>query len=427
MVISEKLLHFIWRYQLFDRKDLQTTAGLAVEILHPGEYNTDAGPDFEFAKIRIGDTLWSGQVEIHIQEKDWNTHQHQLDARYNTTILHIVWDNDQQGVLRQDGTTIPTLNLSNKVNSALLSRYEEMMHNLKWIACADRIGEISKLHSIAWLNRLTIERLEEKYLKAEEWINTTKQDWEKVFLVLLGRAFGMKVNADSFETLLHKVDLTLIHKSQGDSLKISALLFGMAGFLNIEGKDTYYQHLKTEYAYLQKIHQLMGMRAEDWKFLRMRPANFPTFRLAQLSGLIQKQSYWFEFILTQTDLNAVLAAIRQVEVDFYWKDHYRFATKSKERSISWSDTFLNHLAINAIIPMLFAYGKFMNESKIMERAVFWLENLPAEKNNIVKSYAQIGLKVENAAESQALLILKKKYCANKSCLDCGIGLAILKR
>lgn len=425
MVFSESLLHFIWRFRLFNQRELTTTTGELITIEDVGHYNEDAGPNFELARIRIGDTLWSGQVEIHIKEDDWNTHHHQHDRRFDTTILHVVWEPTKREVKRSDGTSIATLVLKDRVDPTLLERYEWLMNNLGQIPCEKQLSSVREMTVKTCLSRMTIGRLEQKIERIEEILEKTNYDWEETFLIVLGRSFGMKVNAPSFEFLGTQLDVNLIHKYRDQALKIESLLFGMAGFLK-EVEDEYSKDLQQEYHYLRQLHKLEEMDTESWRFMRMRPYNFPTFRLGQLSALLCKQSYWFQSLLDIEKLDDLYRTIEGANMNPYWANHYRFGKFTNEHSTAWSKTFQYHLAINCFIPMLFAYGSYMKIESYKAKALDWLYEIPAESNQIVSLFATHNIKCTSAAESQALLYLKKEFCDKKQCLLCTIGLSILK-
>lgn len=426
MMYPEELLHFIWRYRLYDQRDLKTKDGQALQVIHTGLHNQDAGPDFELATIRLDDTVWTGHIEIHRKEDDWSLHRHHLDPTYNATVLHVVWSASEKVHRRADETTMPTLILKDYVNEQMIEKYESLRKSQKEIACENHLKQVPSVIKQSWLERLTIERLEERYTRCQYWIAETKQDWERVFLITLSRSFGMKVNAEAFEELMSGLDIRLLFKYSDEPSKISGLLFGLAGFLNADQDDDEMSMLKKEYAHLRELHTLKSMNLERWKFLRMRPYNFPTYRLAQLAALLSTTTYWFERIRMENDLEKIFEEIRLVATDSYWRIHFRFGVKTVPHGTGWSNSFLNHLAINCFVPVLFSYGKFMGDIGLMNRAQQWMTQIPVERNNIVSYYDNWGLGCQNASDSQALLVLKRNYCDMKRCLDCHIGLAILK-
>lgn len=426
MVYPEELLHFIWRYRLYDQKDLKTREGEELKIINTGLHNHNAGPDFELANIRIGKTMWSGHIEIHLREDDWLRHKHDINPAYSATILHVVWEEGRKASQRPDETQIPTLVLKDYVDPKMLDRYASLMKQQKGIACEGRLKDAWVGMAPGWLERLAIERLQDRYGRCEGWLIRTKKDWEAVFLINLGRAFGTNVNAQAFEELMWSVPPQLLYRYYGDSQKISALLFGTAGFLEADCQEEYFVQLKREYEYLKKIHNLACMSVANWKFMRMRPYNFPTYRLAQLSALISTTVYWFDTLCNVKSLDALFATIKKVRLDTYWQFHFRFAAATKQHGTGWTDAHLHHLAINCFIPILFSYGQFMEREDLKERALRWLTEIPAENNHIVRYYKQEGIVCHSASDSQALLTLKRNYCDPKKCLDCAVGIEVLK-
>ncbi|MCA5006718.1 DUF2851 family protein [Sphingobacterium bovistauri] len=424
----EKLLHFIWRYKLINQNDLITTQGEPLRILNFGQYNMHAGADFELSKIQINNEIWVGNIELHKSSTHWKDHQHHLDPRYNSTILHVVWENFEGiKIKRSDGTEIPTLVLKNFVDESLLLKYEQLMQNEQWIACESHLPRISGITVNNWLDRLVVERLESKYEMIKKWATIVKYSWEHIQFIALGRAFGMKVNADAYESLFLYTNPNLIYKFASEPSKLEAMLFGSAGFLNTTKTDEdYWESLKKEYLYLQCLYELREMSPLEWKFLRMRPHNFPTFRLAQLCALFHKRVHWFEFIQNSTFEETILE-FSNIQVSEYWSNHFHFNKLSKTHSTALTQAFIHHVILNAFVPILFAYGKYVGNEELQQKALYWLQLLPVEKNSIVNAYEARMIEASNASESQALLHLFKHYCTPKRCLDCAIGYAILKR
>lgn len=428
MVCPEELLHFIWHYRLYSPYNLKTREGEALRIIRVGGYNRHAGPDFELATIQLGDTVWSGHVEIHTMEDDWTRHGHHLDPGYTATILHVVWEEGCLPNTRQDGTALPTLVLRHYVESETLNRYARLKAQHRGIPCEGRIAEIlSTDWRPGWLERLTIERMEQKYERSLNWLRQTKQDWERVFLIHLGRAFGTAVNAPAFEDLMLDMDHRLLLRYRDDPDKIAALLFGIAGFLTDDCQDVYFVRLKQEYVLLARLHGLKNMPDTYWKFMRMRPYNFPTYRLGQLSALLASTVYWFERLCAVNQMEELFDQIRSVEINGYWATHFRFGKATKIHGTGWTDSFLRHLAINCFVPVLFSYGQFTGNRELTDRALGWLDGLPPEENHISRYYKQLGMPCKSAGDSQAMLVLKNNYCDQKQCLNCAIGVAIMQK
>ena len=425
LIPEEALLHFVWQFRLYNQKDLKTINGEHVTVIDPGQYNQNAGPDFEFAKLQIGNTLWSGHVEIHVSAKDWYHHKHHLDPKYNSTILHIVWEYNYDA-LRLDDTKISTVELKNYINPTMLLKYQDLMNNLYWIPCEQQVKFVNSLKQNSWLERMAVERMESKFEYLSQLLENSKNHWEKVLLVSLGRAFGMKVNAIAFEHLVQKIEFSLLLKYQTEPLKLEALLFGTSGLIPAPAGDEYTRRLSDEFAYLQKLHHIDTLSETEWKFHRMRPYNFPTFRIAQLAALYQQEVYWFEKILKTENLQTIRNTLKAIQVNRYWEEHFRFSTSTSAHTNSLSDTFINHIIINCLAPVLFAFGKFMDNEHQKSKAIEWLYETQREENNITRKFETLGLQNSSAGTSQGLLHLKKNYCEQKKCLSCAIGLAVLK-
>lgn len=425
VMISEALIHYIWRFRLYDALDLKTSTGESLYIENVGQYHQNAGPDFEFARIRIGQTYWSGHVEIHLRTIDWNYHGHTLDPAYNNVILHVVWEEGDKPVCRADGTVIPTLVLSPLVDHALLNRYEMLMNNRDWIPCASHLASVNTFTVQHALSRLVVERLAQKSLYIHGILAQHKQDWEKTLLILLGRSFGMKINADAFEVLCARLDNVWLHKNSSNGLQVESMLFGLAGFLE-KPIDAYATKLKNEYDYLKRLLSLESMTPSAWRFMRMRPYNFPTYRIAQFAALLQKRTYLFMYFIGLPDLKSIFQFLDSLVLNPYWQNHFRFDVETTTHGTGFSKSFKNHLVINCLVPLLFAYGQYMQLDELKEKAINWLHELSPEINQITQNFAALAVKCISASDSQALLHLKQHYCAPKQCLSCMLGLSILK-
>ena len=423
--MREDFLHFIWRFKKFNWLNLQTTQGETVEVLQAGTHNTNAGPDFLEAQIRIGDTLWSGSVEIHVNASEWLAHQHQHDPAYHNVILHVVWENDKPIQRGQTNEAIPTIVLKNRVQGDLLDKYQAILHNQHWIPCQHHFFEVSQLTKSMWLERLLVERLERKTALFTEVLAQNKSNWEETFYQILARNFGGKINDEAFHTLARSIPLLTLTKHKDNPLQVQALLFGQAGLLDDNFEDSYPNSLKKEYAYLRQKHQLTPIPKSMWRFLRLRPANFPTIRIAQFATLIATSVHLFSKTI-EHQTAAHWHEMFQRPLPEYWDTHYVFDKPSKDAKKILGKSTINLLLINAVVPCLFAYGSFRNEEEYKEKAIQLLETLKPEQNNIMEGWDALGLQAQNAAQSQALIELKNVYCQKQACLQCAIGNKILK-
>lgn len=402
-----------------------TTLGEKVEVINLGIHNSDAGPDFLQAKIKIGNTLWAGNIEIHIKASDWFKHKHQNDKSYNSTILHVVYDCDSD-VQLENGETPCCLELKNRFNADLLHRYQSFLLSKKWIPCS---GQMSAIPEISWnslYTRMAVERLESKTKALIKRQEKNKNDWEESFYEVLCGTFGLKVNEEIFIRLAESLKLKKVILLQPNLFSMEALLFGQSGMLqNKIFKDEYPRQLQKEYAYLAKKHQLHPLPGHLWKYLRLRPSNFPTIRISQLAALLVNYQRLFSKSMDEENLTG-LRKIFQVEASAYWKTHYTWDKPTPSYPKKLSEARINLIFINLIIPFLFLYGKLRSRNDLIERALGFMELLPAEKNKYCSDFSHEGLKIQNAFQSQALLHLKQNYCDLKKCLNCPIGLYLLR-
>ncbi|MCE5330525.1 MAG: DUF2851 family protein [Bacteroidales bacterium] len=415
--MKESILHYIWQQKLFTAHSLHTTDGEAVEVIDVGKLNTDAGPDFFNAKVRIGNTLWAGNVEIHTRASEWYKHNHQHDKAYDSVILHVVKYADTP-VSRSDGETIPQLELVYPLR--IEENYEKLISGRKWIPCSEKIADIPAIFIQSWKTALLTERLEQKMTAIQQLLNESNQHWEEAFYITLARSFGFGANSQAFEMLAKSLPLTALGKHKNHLFQIEALLFGQAGFLDGELLDEYGLQLKKEYDFLKIKFGLQPINVEQWKLLRLRPDNFPQIRIAQFAALVHGSSKLFSHILERPELE-YLNGIFKTEPSDYWKTHYLFGHESPQKSKKLGKDSINSILINTVVPFLFCYATQKGNQDLKDKSIQLLEQIPAEKNAIVSGWQNTGLKVENAFDSQALLQLKKRYCDEKKCLRCRIG------
>ena len=419
--MKESILHYVWQYKLFDAINLTTTDGDSVEIIDTGKPNTDAGPDFFNAKVKIGNTLWAGNIEIHTSSGEWLKHGHQTDKAYDSIILHVVKKADIE-VFRQDGEKIPQLVLTypDRIDSA----YEQLIKEQKWVACAGKIQNVPSIFVNSWKTTLLTERLEMKIKAIESLLDANVMHWEEAFYVTLARSFGFGTNSQAFELLARSLPLSILGKHKNNLLQIESLLFGQAGLLTDDHEDEYFKTLKKEYLFLKEKYSLNGLNTEQWKLLRLRPDNFPHIRIAQFSVLIHNSVKLFSKIIENPD-TIYLNKLFTTEPSEYWKTHYLFGHTSPEKAKHLGKESVNSIIINTVVPFLFCYAYKKNIQTLKDKALQILETLPAERNAIITGWKNQGLEVTSAFDTQALLHLKKYYCDDKKCLRCRIGHKVL--
>lgn len=423
--MKEDFLHHIWKFKLWETPQLKTVNGEEITIIKTGQHNTDAGPDFFNAQLKIEKNKWAGNVEVHVKSSDWMLHKHQLDKNYDNVILHVVYEHNQE-IKDKNGAPIPTLELKGIINQLLINKYQDLIDSKNWIPCEHQLKTVEGFVVKNWLNRLAIERLERKSEEIAVTLLNNKNDWEATFYEYLFKYFGLKVNALPFQLLAKNTPLKIAEKHQS-LLSVEALYFGQAGFLDEELSDEYFKSLKKEYHFLKAKFKLHSLDKSIWKYLRLRPSNFPTIRIAQLSSLLFQNSRFFSAILTANTISDI-EKLFKVSTSSYWEEHYQFGKQGKTNSKkNIGKATIHNIIINVVVPILFVYAKNNNNETITRKALEFLELLPTESNVIVKKWNSLGVKASNALESQSLLELKNNYCSQKKCLTCNIGNNLLKK
>lgn len=417
--MTERLLQFIWQFQYFNKNELTTSSGESLQIIHTGQYNHNQGPDFLNTKIKIGNTVWAGNTELHIKTSDWQKHNHNADANYNNVILHVVWEND-----RQQNNSIPIFELKERVSKILLQRYEELMNSARFIACENSIHPVRDITWKSWKERLLAERLMRKGKTVETYLKESNYHWEETFWWLLARNFGIKVNADAFEEVAKSIPVTILAKHKNQMHQLEALLLGQANLLQNDFSEEYPKMLQKEYEFLKKKYNLKQCHNPVF-FLRMRPGNFPTIRLAQLAMLVNCSAHLFSKIKEAASVKEIKEWF-DVTANDYWHYHYRFNETSPFKKKRLGKSMINNIIINTVAPVLFSYGIYHGEEKYKQKVLQWLEDISAENNFITKGFIQLNIENKSAFDSQALIELKNEYCNKKRCLDCAVGNAILK-
>jgi hypothetical protein len=422
--MTERLLQYIWQFQYFNHRALATTDGQLLTIASAGQLNTNQGADFEQARITIGGTAWAGKIELHVFSSDWLKHKHHTDANYQNVILHVVWIHDRD-IADALGNPLPTLELQSRVAKPMLLQYEQWMNTDKQIPCGIGITKVPELSWQSWLQRLLVERLMQKQAVINQHLAQTQNHWEEVFWRMLCRYFGGNVNRTSFDQIATSLPIEILAKHKTQIHQLEALLLGQAGLLHKNLDEQYPQMLYREYQFLQKKYGLRVINLPP-SFLRMRPINFPTVRLAQLATLIHQSSHLFAAIVAAETVKDITALLN-VTANDYWHYHFRFDELSPYQPKTLGSAMHQTIIINAITPTLFAYGLYTGNSALKEKALQWLEALPAEKNSLIAPLAALGVTAAHAFDSQALLQLKTQWCDAKACLQCAVGNHLLKQ
>ncbi len=424
--MNESFLHYIWQLQYFDKQDLRTSEGDEIAVLNPGLHNSHAGPDFSEAKVKLGPMEWAGSVEIHITSSGWREHRHDEDPAYENVVLHVVWE-ENETILRADGTPLPTLELKGRVDRSFILQYKRIVHSKSRIPCASAIHSVPDVVKMSMLDCSLMVRLEKKADAILQALQKNKGDWEETCYQMLCRNFGFKVNTDPFLQLAQSIPYRVLMKHSDKLEQIEALLFGQAGFLKETINDAYYSQLKREFTLLQGKYRLAPrqMNKAQWRFLRLRPANFPTIRMAQLSSVLFHQKNMFAKIISTKSWKELVPAF-SVRPSEYWRHHYRFFKTQKKEIPPLGQMSIENIVINSIVPMMVAYGRANDDQRYVDRALQLLQETPPEDNNILRSWEGLGMLNGNAFDSQALIELHNSFCIRRRCLDCKIGCSLLK-
>lgn len=423
----ELIYHYLWYHKMFGRH-LTATDGSAIEVVHPGMHNDDAGPDFSNARLKINDNLWAGNVEIHIKASDWFRHSHHLDPAYNNVILHVV-ANDDTTVKLEDGR-IP-LQVAVDVPDHFFVTFHALVNDMKGIRCSQSLNTLPDLIALDWLESLGVERLHAKARRLLDYNSQLGGDWEQATFTLLARAMGFGLNGVPFEILAKNLPLRILYHHADDLLLTEALLFGQAGMLDSSNHifDEYYQALCREYAFLARKYSLRPGQKSLWKYAKTRPQNFPHRRIAYLAQAIHEGVRFSSEIIEAKGNPDLLSKIFSWRLSGYWVDHYSFGEMDKSTSSAASLSMASKrlLMINVSAPFYIAYAKISNNYDAAEYAVQLLSSLPAERNTKIKMWESYGIIPDNALHSQALLHLQENYCNCNKCLNCRFGHHFLRR
>ncbi len=421
-MVREEFLHFIWKYSLYSASGLRLSNGSAPKIISPGEFNRDAGPDFFNARVKIGETVWAGNIELHNSSSQWYEHGHHKDSGYDNVVLHVVVENDRE-TIDSMGRTVPTATLS--YDDSYYSSYLKLVNSPLAIPCENDIGKVREGLTRMWVESVAVERLERKVEELLELLKVTGDDWEELFYLKLAESFGGKVNRQPFVMLARTLPMKILRRHAGDLFQTEALLFGTAGLLDEGlfrkcGNDNYFNSLATEFRALKSKYSINPMHGAIWKMSRMHPAGFPTIRIAQLADLLSRNPRLFSRICDDGPVKSLIPLFRCQASD-YWDNHYLFGKEVRTAKRKMGEASIESVLINVVSPILFAYGKRRDKEMLVEASILVLDTLNPEKNRITEMWSDNGLKLNSAFMTQGLIELYSNYCKKRRCLDCLIG------
>lgn len=428
----EILLHYIWKHRLYPLHALTTNNGETVEVIDPGLHNTNAGPDFFNAKIKVDGMLWVGNVEIHEKASDWFLHQHDRDEAYDNVIMHVV-EADDMPVVTSRGDVVRQMRM--EIPDFVKNNYTTLLKEDRFPPCHEIIHHLPKLTIHSWMSALQTERLELKTTAILQRVKKMNGSWEDAFFATMARNFGFGVNSDAFELWAKTLSLQSVAHHRDDIFQIETMFLGQAGLLDSAAiperhrkeaeADPYLAKLRREYAYMQHKFSLKTMNPTEWKFLRLRPQNFPHIRISQLANLYYNRNASLSQLVGCRNIDE-LKELFATRVTSYWQTHYSFGKESSRSAKQLSSQSVNVLILNTAIPTLFAYGRYKSDEKLCDLAFDLLEQLKAESNSIIRLWEECGLEINTAADSQAIVQLKKMYCDRRDCLRCRFGYEFIK-
>ena len=425
--MQEAFIQLVWQLGYFDKTHWISNTREPIEIYHPGRLNADAGPDFKGARLKIGELDWHGDVELHLKTSGWHQHRHQQNAAYNTVVLHVVLEDDGATTLREDGTLVPVASLQGRIRPDVYARYEQLLRSLHAIPCEPQLEQVDALKRLSMLDRSLMQRLERKAAGVMVLFEQTNKHWEETAWQLLARGFGFKKNNEAFAALSERMPYTILLRHAASQEQVEALLFGMSGLLQSALPHPWVEKLQREWKFLSHKWGLEAklLNPSQWLFSRLRPANFPSLRLAQLAALLKQQPKLFSFLMHSSP--AELLKGFQVEPSSYWQTHYHFGKESKAAQHGLGSSSAENLLINVVAPLRVAYGRYTGQQEHVDGAVDLLQALPGEDNKIIRYWKKLEMPVATAADTQGLIELFNEFCTPKRCLQCSIGLAILKQ
>jgi len=420
---SEEFLQFIWKHELFNRSNMQTTCGKSLEIYSPGEHNFHAGPDFFNARIRVDQLVWAGNVEIHSNASDWLKHGHQKDPSYDNVILHVVGSSDCE-IRNSRGRRIHATVL--KYPEYITSRYFMLRAHNNWLPCHQFIRKVSSVKLQHWITCLQTERLQLKTGRISRILIRQDLDREETLLRAMAAGYGLPINSLPFEMMVSGIPLQLLFDLRDSLPDLEAVLFGRSGFLHTGMiREPYVTDLMERLS--RKSRSLKGdsVPRHLWKFLRLRPASFPTLRISQFASLIQLRYPLTDSLLSFASLPEIEQLLR-VKASHYWDTHYIFGKCSPPSVKYMGHQAILTIIINVIVPFLHALGKTDHGKSAVPKATEILSEMEAESNKIIKNWINFGMIPRNAFESQAFIQLYNSYCKQKRCLDCQIGAGFIE-
>lgn len=158
------------------------------------------------------------------------------------------------------------------------------------------------------------------------------------------------------------------------------------------------------------------MNVTQWKFLRLRPGNFPTVRLAQFAALLSSQKNIFSNLIESLSYKQLIQFF-EIQQSTYWRNHYRFGKKSKTEVPALGASSRENIIINTVVPLFVAYGQSRDDWSFVDRAISILQAMPAEENRITRLWEGLDYNSKTGFISQGLIELYNNFCQRRACLQ----------
>lgn len=442
--VPEAFVQDLWAGRRFDVRALSTTDGVAVVVLDPGRLNTDAGPDFAGARLRIGDAAWAGDVEVHVTSGSWYEHGHDRDPAYDRTVLHVtlvadVWTGHLR---RADGTTLPEVvlhpHLDDSVRRLLHAFYTRHAPDPP---CADSWSAVPAHLRASWIAALALERVRAARDDVARAV-AAGRDLGDVLHERLFAGLGYAKNSAPLSALARRLPLALVRQvaATASEWDLEALHLGTAGLLPAPGAllgadratADATMDLRDRYDRLRARLGPPPLEAPGWRFFRLRPANFPPLRVAQAAALVRPGGLLFEQPLARlvaaaraTEPVDALRATLRAEPTPFWNEHVRLERRTKPYRPALGRTRRDALLVNAVVPVLLCHAEATSDTALEAVALDVLARLPAPNDEVTRRFAALGTRAAHALEGHGLHQLYRTRCTEGRCLACAIGRHLL--
>ncbi len=429
IMISEKLVCGIWQSPI--STDLLTDQGEHFRKIYAGRPVSGPGCDFQDAIFAIDGRLMLGDVELHVDAREWYMHGHHRDNRYNNVALHVVmWHSGDIPTVLENGRMIPTVSLRTLMettgDSGCQVNQNQPLLPARTCPAAQMVRKGGMLQTI--LAECGHKRFEAKadYFRTVQGENDAEQ---MLFRGIMG-ALGYSRNTSAFEKLADLISCeTLKREAVGGRTLVVALMLGSAGLLECSKNRSTEKTNSGYYVELKRLWQRSGrepaMSREEWCLYGIRPGNTPLYRIEAAAELVMRYrksgflSGMLELLQAAPDHNyhAGLEEGLIVERTDNMRRKKRPALLGKMRA--------GEIVVNIILPYLYSYALAAKRKTLAEKALRLYSCYPATGQNYITRLMAGNLGVGhgasmNACSQQGLLYIFKTYCRHRACASCPV-------